>query len=70
MLDVRGLSCPEPVIVVKKALRLGPPTVQVLADSRVSVENIRKMAGFMKYAVCVEAKDDEFVLTLTSRQEK
>ena len=40
MIDVRGLSCPQPVIQVKKALEKKEASYEVLLDSMVSVENV------------------------------
>ena len=41
MIDARGLSCPTPVIMVQKEVKLNsPPVLEVLVDARVAVENI------------------------------
>ena len=40
MIDVRGLSCPEPVIMVQKAMALGDSEYTVQSDSKTAVENI------------------------------
>lgn len=39
--DTRGLSCPEPVILVKKALE-NKGRIEVLLDNRTSVENVTR----------------------------
>lgn len=65
--DVRGFSCPEPVIQVKNALKLlaaGEP-LEVLVETVTSRENIRRMASSQGYAVEVETTEDGFRLILT-----
>ncbi len=41
-LDVRGLSCPIPVIKTKKALEKGSQELQVTGTGNVSKENVSK----------------------------
>ncbi|NLM46315.1 MAG: hypothetical protein GX200_05910 [Firmicutes bacterium] len=67
-LDVRGLSCPEPVIRVKKAIEANPgEPLTVLCDSFVAAENIRRLSGSLGYKCETVENDDEFVLTLTKK---
>lgn len=64
-LDVRGLSCPEPVIRVKKALEASDGELTVMADSNVAVENIRRLAGTLGYQCQTRTNEDgEFVLII------
>lgn len=64
-LDVRGLSCPEPVIRTKKALE-GPDTsLTVLSDSFVAAENIRRLVSSLGYKSTTTSDKDEFVITIT-----
>jgi len=65
-LDVRGLSCPEPVIRVKKALETNEGQLTVLSDSYVATENIRRLVGTLGYHCQTDTNDnEEFVLTIT-----
>ena len=43
-LDARGLSCPQPVILVQKALKEGVKELVVLLDNAVSKENVIRFA--------------------------
>ena len=64
-LDVRGLSCPEPVIRTQKVLgNADTSTVTVLADNKVAAENIQRLAKGMKYACATKEQDGEFLLTI------
>ncbi|MDD4802893.1 MAG: sulfurtransferase TusA family protein [Syntrophomonas sp.] len=50
-LDVKGLSCPIPVIKTKKAFDAGCQELQVTGTGNVSRENIIKFASSQGYAV-------------------
>jgi len=64
--DARGLDCPQPVVLTRRALlETGVGCVQVLVDSEVSVENITRMARSEGCAVAVEQSSQGFCLTLT-----
>ncbi|NLN83015.1 MAG: preprotein translocase subunit TatB, partial [Firmicutes bacterium] len=45
-LDVRGLSCPEPVLRVRQALK-NKDELLVLLDSQIALENVKRMAQNM-----------------------
>lgn len=62
--DARGLSCPQPVILAKKAISAGQFPVEVLVDTVTSRENVRRMAEGAGCKVQVEAVADEFKLTI------
>ena len=63
--DARGLSCPQPVILAKKAIQAGEFPVEVLVETVTSRENVRRMAEKQGCQVDVEGLGDEFKLTLT-----
>jgi len=57
-IDMRGKSCPQPVIETRKALFL-PDTEKlfVLTDNRASAENVKRMAASMGWAINIEEGD-------------
>lgn len=65
--DVRGFSCPEPVIQVKNALGMlkDSDQLEVLVETVTSRENIRRMARTKGYTVEVQDTDDGFRLIIT-----
>ena len=66
MVDTRGLSCPIPVVMVQQAIKKdAPATVEVLADAKVAVENITRLANTNGYQVSVMEDGLDFKLTLT-----
>ena len=66
MVDTRGLSCPIPVVMVQQAIKKDAPTkLEVLADAKVAVENITRLANTNGYQVSVMEDGLDFKLTLT-----
>ena len=66
MIDTRGQSCPIPVVMVQEAVKKGAPArLEVLADSRVAVENVSRYARSQGYQVAETAEGTDIKLTLT-----
>ena len=63
--DARGLSCPQPVILVKNAIKTNHFPIEALVDTVTSRENVRRMAEKAGCLVQVEEIGTEFKLTLT-----
>jgi tRNA 2-thiouridine synthesizing protein A len=65
--DVRGLSCPIPVVKTKQAMESNhKDEITVLLDSNVSKENVSRLAQSKKYSVSVqETTAEEYKLVLT-----
>lgn len=66
MIDARGRSCPEPVIMIKKAFESKEDRYEIVVDNKVSVENVTRFAEHKGYKIEVaENNDEEFTLTIT-----
>ena len=64
--DVRGFSCPIPVVKTKKAIEENPDEMlTVFVESAVSKENVSRLAQSKGYSVKVEEVSDEYCLLLT-----
>lgn len=63
-IDARGLSCPQPVIMLKKVLDAKPDSCELLVDNRTAVENTTRYAENAGYKVTVAQKDDEYHLSI------
>ena len=50
-LDLTGLSCPEPVVRTKKALKENPQGVISIVDNRAALENVSRFGRAMGYNV-------------------
>lgn len=65
IIDARGLACPEPVILTKKALEKERDIV-VLVDNDTAVENIRRLASKTGCAIAVTGGESgSFSIRLT-----
>lgn len=42
-IDVRGLSCPQPVVLVDRALADGNADLEILVDNEVARENVSRL---------------------------
>ena len=64
MIDTRGYICPTPVLMVQKALKGGPASVEVFCDARAAVENITRFARSQGYQVSETPDGPDYRLTL------
>ncbi len=65
-IDTRGLSCPLPVVVVrKKLLEMKNGILEVLTDTGTSRDNITRMAVNAGWKVEVQEKYGEYLLTIS-----
>ena len=63
-LDARGLSCPEPVIMIRKAMASKENVYEMLVDNQTSKENVTRYAEHQGYAVTVTENGEEYILTM------
>jgi selenium metabolism protein YedF len=61
--DARGLACPQPVILTRKAMQQAA-RVLTLVDSETSMTNVSRMAEKAGWQVGVVTKGDEFQIEL------
>ena len=50
-IDARGLSCPEPVVLLRTAMVSGEDSYQIIVDNHASRENTTRYAQHMGYEV-------------------
>ncbi|WP_423055271.1 sulfurtransferase TusA family protein [Zhaonella formicivorans] len=65
IVDARGRSCPEPVVMTKNALDAFSGEVQVLVDTEVAKENVKRFAESQGYKVAINELEDEYKLIIT-----
>lgn len=64
--DARGLSCPQPVLMTKKALENNKSgEIEVLVDNATAKENITRFASNAGYQVSVSEENEDYRLTLS-----
>lgn len=62
ILDARGLSCPEPVIMIRKAMTSKENEYEMIVDNVASRENVTRFAEHQGYRVEVKEEDGEYTL--------
>lgn len=62
-LDARGLSCPEPVIMLQKAMASKEAAYQLLVDNHAAKENTSRYGISQGYQVTAEERGGEYTLT-------
>lgn len=55
--DVRGLSCPLPVMKTKKVMDQGACEILVVGSTAVSLENVSRLAHTRAYKINVKKAD-------------
>jgi len=63
-IDARGLSCPEPVIMIRKAMMSKEPAYEMIVDNVTSKENVTRYAEHQGYTVSVSEKNSEYTLMM------
>lgn len=64
LIDARGLSCPEPVIMIRDAMKSKDAAYEVIVDNPTSRENVTRYAEHQGYKVAVTEKDGEYTLSI------
>lgn len=65
VIDARGLSCPEPVILTKNEADKGTKSITVLVDIEVAKENVSRFLENAGYKVAVKENGEDFELKAT-----
>ncbi len=65
VIDARGLSCPEPVILLMKAMKKGEKTYTILVDNAAAKENTTRYAESQGYYVELREENGEIELCFT-----
>ena len=64
-LDARGLSCPEPVVMIRKAMASKESAYEMVVDNVTAKENVTRYARHQGYQVSVREQDGEYHLSMT-----
>jgi len=64
-LDARGLSCPEPVIMIRKAMASNDAAYEIVVDNNASKENVTRFAEHQGYKVTVAEENGEYTLSIS-----
>lgn len=59
-IDTRGMSCPQPVLMTKNAVKNNPSEVQIIVDNNTAkgnVERFLKNSGYSNIDFCDQGED-------------
>ncbi|AKJ91373.1 sulfurtransferase TusA family protein [Clostridium sporogenes] len=62
-IDARGVSCPQPVLMTKKALAYNKEGIDVIVDNMTARGNVQRFMKNSGYKVTIEEKEDDFILS-------
>lgn len=69
VVDARGLSCPQPVVLTKRALDdASVNEVLTIVDNKTALENVSKLAKSLKLESVVDAKGDEYYINIIKEE--
>lgn len=60
--DARGMSCPQPVLMAKNAIKGLPSEVEILVDNETAKGNVERFLNSSGYKVSITDIEDEFLL--------
>ncbi len=63
IVDTRGRSCPEPVLMTKKALEQNAESYEILIDNNTALNNVSRLLKNQGKNFAVQEKGDEYVVT-------
>ena len=66
-IDARGLSCPEPVLLLANAMKSKADSYELWTDCAAAYENVSRHAAQHGYEVTRRDVDDYSILTLTKK---
>ncbi len=57
-----GMSCPQPVLMTKKALEQSPKGADIIVDNNTAKENVQRFLKHSGYSISVKEEGDIFIL--------
>ena len=69
IVDAKGLACPEPVILARKALEQNED-VTVIVDDEIAGANIKRLGAKLGRNVSVEKKEEEYPTSTSPEPQK
>ncbi len=64
-IDTRGMSCPQPVLMTKKAIDNSPEGLEIMAGDNTAKNNIKRFLESKGFSVEIEEANEEFLLKAT-----
>nr|WP_312576683.1 sulfurtransferase-like selenium metabolism protein YedF [Sedimentibacter sp.] len=68
IVDARGKTCPQPVILTKKEMDLGESSITTIVDNETAKQNIIKLGTKLNYNFTEIEKEDGIYITLSKAE--
>lgn len=62
IIDTCGMSCPQPVLMTKKALEQNPEGIDIIVDNNTAKGNVSRFLKSAGYTANITEKDDTFII--------
>ncbi len=62
IIDARGMSCPQPVLMTKNALKTSPELIQILVDNETAKGNIERYLSHEGFSVEFQNQDEDILI--------
>lgn len=60
--DARGLSCPQPVLLAKKAMEKSNTSFSVIVDNETAKQNVKRFMDSNGYKIEINTRGEDYVL--------
>lgn len=61
-IDTRGMSCPQPVLMTKKALDKNPEGLEIIVNNNTTKENVERFLKSSGYTTRITEDGEDFIL--------
>ncbi len=61
-IDTCGMSCPQPVLMTKKAIDKKPASLEILVDNNVAKGNVERFLNSSGYSMTIREEEDLFII--------
>ncbi|HLR20983.1 MAG TPA: sulfurtransferase TusA family protein [Tissierellaceae bacterium] len=61
-IDTSGMSCPQPVLMTKKALEKDPNGLDIIVDNNTARENVERFLNHSGYNPSIEEDGEVFII--------
>lgn len=62
-IDTRGMSCPQPVLMTKKATDSNPENITILVDNNTAKNNVSRFLKNAGYTFEVTEMDEDYLIS-------
>lgn len=61
-IDVRGMSCPQPVLMTKNAIKDHPQSIDIIVDNNTAKNNVSRFLNSAGFTFEIKEMDDDYII--------